>query len=152
MSAFKVAALWCQWTPQIKTRIVRDVLALQRLANVKKTQLIIACDPELHAQLTSIGVGVTSDLTGSDIWRVYALSQEQLDPVTLDRIPDDAEDIENVFLSGGSLPPDPAVHQKHPYDGVDLKEDWYTIPETMPLDQPAPLSKEPDNYSLNPFL
>jgi hypothetical protein len=148
---FKLAVLWCQWTPQIKTRIVRDVLSLQRLATVNQTQLVVACDAELHPQLEALRVGVSSDFNGSDMWRVYAVSQELLTDETMSRIPDDVTDVENIFLIGGR-PPLPTIKDQHPYDAMDLKKDWYSIPDTMPLDQPAPLNQEPDYYSINPFL
>jgi hypothetical protein len=148
-TAFKVSVLWNVWTPQVATRILRDCLAIQRLARVNRSRFIIASDQEMHPMLKAMGIAVTTNLLDPSMVRAY-LVKDELTAELQARLPN-CEDTEVITVT-----PMPTAGDEHseinidPYAGVKLFKDWVTIPETMPLTKSPP--KGPSDPMWSPFL
>lgn len=149
MQPFKVAAFWNSFNSQVATRVLRDSLAIQRLAKANRADFVIACDPELHHTLSAMGIPVTSDFVSPNMVRAYLMRDDLTDDLT-DRLPE-CEDTELITLT-----PMPALGDGHseqtvdPYAGVRLFKDWKAIPETLPLDKAPP--KGPSDPMWSPWL
>lgn len=146
---FKVSVFWNVFTPQIATRVIRDCLAIQRLARVNNTQFVIACDEGLHANLKAMGVDVTKDYVQPNMVRAYLINDDLTDDLQK-RLPE-CEDTEIITVT-----PLPAHNDDHinqdldPYAGVKLFKDWKAIPETLPLEKAPP--KGPSDPMWSPWL
>lgn len=148
MQMFKLSVFWTAWTPQVATRILRDVLDLQRLCRTNRVQLIVASDSLLAPKVRALGVEHLDSLVDADLARVYVAPGTSVEPELNDRLPSD--NLEYVNLEGITPPPSSLVIETDPYAGVDFYKDWHRIPETMPLDQkPPPQNGEP---LMSPFL
>jgi hypothetical protein len=130
VEVFKFAVLWSVWTPQVQSRVLRDVLALQRLAVSSNTQLLVACDQVL-------GVKTTDDFNDPGICKVYLLNDLEIPADLLPRLPRNIE-AEVVSLYGQAVAPNELVIEEDPYAGVKLYDGVTRINETMPLDKKAP--------------
>jgi len=148
---FKISILWSAWLPMIQTRILRDLLALQRLATVNRTHLIVGSDSDIHKMVESLGMTATLDITKPNMVNVYLAEGSA--------IPDDVarrllalEDVEpNVVSLSTDLPEvKDLIFEKDPYLGVRFYKDALPIPDTMPLDKPAPKGNSEPMWS--PFL
>lgn len=146
-NVFKISVFWSAWTPKIATRILRDLLALQRVARSQRATLLVACDPQLAPQATAMGVSVTDNFLAPDLSRVYVEDPNTMSDDLHQRL---LPDTEMVVLHGNADPLRPLVIEDDPYAGVKFYKDWHTIRETMPLNQkPPPSNGEP---LMSPFL
>lgn len=137
MADFKLSVLWNVWTPQIQSRVMRDVLALQSRASKSRTTLVVACDAILRSHITSLGVQATEDFTNPDMCRVYVVNGIDIPEDLYPRLPDNVEPMV-VSLTGEAIPQNQLTVEEDPYAGVEFFKDGIRIPETMPLDKPPP--------------
>lgn len=149
MSVYKMSVFWSAWTPQVATRIMRDVLAIQRLAKVHKAQFVVAADELLHPKLEAVGVFYTTDFANPSSVRVYLDQGSCIPDEIAARLPE-CDSLEVVSINGEALPAPTLTVEEDPYAGVKFYQDWKRINETMPLDRKAP----PPNSEplLSPFL
>lgn len=45
---FKMVLFWNAWTPQVQSRVLRDVMSIQRLAQGRRVDLVVFCDQILR--------------------------------------------------------------------------------------------------------
>lgn len=150
MSEFKLSVLWNVWNPQIQTRVLRDIMSLQRLASTSRVPLIVACDQTLRANIESLGVQTSDDFTNPDMCRVYVSSGDSIPPELYDRLPDNVEPVV-VSLSGNAESPGNLSVESDPYAGTKFFRDWTSIQETMPLDKPKKWVSDSDP-AYSPYL
>jgi hypothetical protein len=151
MDQYKLLVLFSALTPQVTSRIVRDLLAIQRLANVNKLELVVACDKELDSKVNALGLTPTRDHASAQSAFIY-VEGEDLPEELEDRIPDEEECAVDIkYLAPNQAPTPGLVIESDPYIGMDIPEDRQEIPETMPLDRPAPKGN-PGEPPLIPFL
>lgn len=150
---YKIDVYWNQYNQRIATRILKDCLAVQRLAKVNRTEFVIACDADIHPVLTAMGIPVTLDFVNPNIVRVYLVNSLMTDELN-DRLLE-CEDTELIDIASPVLPTaeeetinNPQVTD--PYAGVKLFVDWKAIPETMPLSKSPP--KGPADPMWSPWL
>jgi hypothetical protein len=149
MESFKMSVLWSAWTPQVQSRVVRDVLSLQRFARANRAELVVACDSLIRANITSMGVQVTDDFNDPKMCCVYLVNGTDIPPEVLVRLPPDIEP-QIISLFGDAVPPTNLVIEEDPYAGVKLYEGVTRINETMPLDKRPPKGDSEPIYS--PYL
>jgi hypothetical protein len=137
MSQFKISVLWAAWTPQVQSRVVRDVLAMQRLARQQRCALLVACDQLARANVEAVGAKAVDDFNTPDVCMVYLVNGKDMPPEIIDRLPPEVEPIV-VSLFGDAQPNGQLVIEKDPYAGVKLYEGVRRINETMPLDKRPP--------------
>lgn len=144
---YKLAILIESYAPKIITRIVRDVLTVQRLCKSKKSEFVVACDEILSKQLNSMGVVTTPDFLNSNDFRCYTLTtfSNTLKDRILDGVPCEFITVEPVKDPKG------LIVEKDPYAGVKFPTLVKRIPNTMDLDKPAPSSKTGEPV-WNPFI
>lgn len=150
METFKLSVLWNIWNPQIQTRVLRDIMALQNLASKSRVAMMVACDQNIRANVEALGVKATDDFTNPDMCRVYVGEGTSIPPELFSRLPDNV-DPEVVSLTGDAVVPNGPVVDEAPYAGRHFFKDWKGIPETMPLDKPKPWIKDTDP-AYSPYL
>lgn len=141
-NVYKLDVFWTAWSQQVVTRIIRDVLALQRLTKVNRVTLVVAADEQLHSKLVAIGVQPVTNFLEPDMVRVYLADGDTITDEIADRIPEDVQ-YEVVTLHGTEKMPQLEV-DPDPYAGIEFYKDWRPITETMPLDSPAPPPHNPE--------
>lgn len=146
---YKVAVFWSAWAPQIATRILRDLMTLQRLTRVNRLTLLVSCDPQLVPHLSSLGAQHVDNFLNANLTRVYVERGYDVPPDLYERIPQGA-DLEVISIKGNTEEMPGLVVDSDPYAGVKFYKDWHFIPETLPLSQKAP----PKNGEplMSPFL
>lgn len=146
---YKVDVFWSAWTPQIATRVMRDMMALQRVTRTNRVQLIVACDPLLVPKMAAIGVQTVDNFLNPNLVRIYVPKGYDAPDDVWARVPEDS-DVEVISLLGEEIAPPGISVDKDPYAGVKFYQSWRPIPPTMPLDQaPPPKVGEP---MFSPFL
>lgn len=148
--AFKMICLWSAWSPQVQSRVIRDVLSMQRLARLNQAELVVACDELARKNVSACGVQTTEDFTSPDVCMVYLLNGSEIPSEVQDRMPLDIEPLV-VSLHGDSVPNGNLVVDEDPYAGVEFFQNTRRINETMPLDKRPPHVQHPD-YVYSPYL
>lgn len=147
---FKIDVFWNQYNQQVATRVLRDCLAIQRLAKVNRANFIVACDQDVHPTLEAMGIPVTSDFVNPNMVRAYLVNSDMTEELDA-RLPE-CEDLELINLNplpmNNTSDNPPGVSD--PYAGVKLFVDWKAIPETMPLTKQPP--KGPADPMWSPWL
>jgi hypothetical protein len=155
MDVYKLGLVSDTWTDQVKTRAVREVLTVARLARLEGLQLIVGANVDLKALLGGIfDITIAEDMMGCDTYRVYidyenrvASDSDVADPLAvLDRLPEDA-DYELVELNKGKPLPG-LVIDKDPYGGcLPENKDIQIIQPIIDLNRPPPPAvRNPEDY------
>jgi hypothetical protein len=148
-AVYKLAILVEALQDKIVTRVVRDLLTVQRLCNSKKISFVVACDEILSKQIRSMGIDTTQDFLNSNDFRCYSLGtfSNELKDRLLDGVACEFITIDNP----ASLIQRNLKVEKDPYAGVKLDESWVSIPPTMDLDRKSPSTKTGEP-AWNPFV
>ena len=152
MEFYKIGMVSDTWTNVVKTRVLRDMLTIDRLARRRGIHLVLAANIDLKPVFAGvIDVTITEDLLDCDTFRVYidfdnhvVTQTDSVDHLSvLDRLPEDA-DYEVIEINRGKLLPQ-LIIEKDPYAGM-LPEnrDVEIIQPTVDLNKPPP--KVPDTY------
>jgi hypothetical protein len=150
---YKVSVFWSSWSPQIQTRILRDVLVLQRLAVKHRCTLIIACDQLLRANVQALGVVASDDFGAPDMCRVYVVDSADIPTEVYERLPANGVEPVVVSINGpGGAGAGPLSVEEDPYAGVKFYKGVQRIQETMPLNKPAPPHTKGDELPFSPYL
>ena len=151
---YKLTILWDQWTPQVKARAILDVLAVQRLALVNRIPLVVATDPELRPALRGVGVISTDNFLRPHLTRVYLMGVDDLPNSLGERLRDTQSDVDFVNINTQRVEirseDDDIVYSADPYTGFVLPTFTKMIPETLPINRPAP--KGVDTVMWSPYL
>lgn len=151
MDTYKLLVLWAELTPMVTSRIVRDLLSLQRLAQANRCVLEVGCDEELDDKVKALGLTPVRGMTTPDSAFVYCVG-DSLPPELEGKLPENEGcQLDIKFLTPNQLPAPGLVVEPDPYAGVWIPEERQSIPETMPIDRPAPRGK-PGEPPLIPFL
>lgn len=157
LPVYKMGFVSNSWTPMAQTRMVRDVLLVQRLAVANRVSLLIASNVKDFNFLDGItDVKTTGDLMNCKSYRLYvdhSVDTEQAEFVALgarDLIPDPDAECEVIEINNKAHPKS-LIHEKDPYAGVPLQDGYQHIPDTLPIDKPAPHGKN-DEPTWSPFL
>lgn len=137
---YKLSILWDHWSPQVKAKAIFDVLAIQRLSVVNRVPFVVATDAELIPALRGIGVLSTDNFLRPHLTRVYLMNTEDIPSSLADRISDlDTElDFVNINMQRVEVPTGESEYTTDPYAGIIMPKFSQTIPETLPIDRPAP--------------
>lgn len=148
-TSYKIGILWSAWTPKVATRILRDLLALERVARVNHTTLVVGCDEQLKPHLSSLDCVWSDNLLNTNLVRAYVETGESVPDDVLSRVPEGA-DLEVVSLNHNTESMPGLVVDIDPYANIKFYKDWHPIRESMPLTQKAP----PKNGEplMSPFL
>ena len=156
---YKLCILWDTWTPQVKSRAISDVISIQRLTIVNRVAFVIATDPELVPALRAIGVTTTDNFVRPHLTRVYLTGdgvEEELLPLSLsdrlDALSTESE-IDYVNINIQHIKPQEDIdntYRADAYTGFVLPTFSKRIPETMPIDRPAPKGAQTVMWS--PYL
>jgi hypothetical protein len=132
---FKMVLFWNTWTPQVQSRVLRDVMSIQRLANGRRVQLVVFCDDMLRANVESLGIKTTDDATNPSMVCVYVMNGMDIPEEIMERLPEGCDPV--VYSLFGDTPPPSQLQMpdKDPYAGVKFYDDSVPINETMPLDK-----------------
>lgn len=132
---FKMVLFWNTWTPQVQSRVLRDIMSIQRLANGRRVDLVVCCDQMLRANVESLGIKTTDDATNPSMVCVYVMNGMDIPDDIVERLPEGVEP--KVYsLFGDAKPPSTLqMPDKDPYAGVKFYNDAVPINETMPLEK-----------------
>jgi len=138
MGIFKMVVFWSAWTPQVQSRVLRDVMSIQRLCSSRRVDLLVCCDANLRANVESLGVKTTDDATNPQMVCVYVMNGLDIPDDIVDRLPEGAEP--KVYSLYGDAKPQSTLQlpAEDPYSGVKFYNDSVPINETMPLDKAPP--------------
>lgn len=146
---FKISIFWSAWLPMMQNRILRDLLSLQRLSTVNRTPVVVGSDTDISSMVTSLGFTHTLDVANPDIVYVY-LAEGSIVPDDISvRLPEGVEPTVVSLKTDLAEMPD-LIFERDPYLGVRFYKDALPIPNTMPLDKPAPKGNGEPMWS--PFL
>lgn len=147
MEIYKLGLVSDTWTSQVRNRILREMLTIDRLARRQGLQLILASNHDITQLFAGVvEVTIAEDLVGCDTFRVYIDYDNKItsvsdtaDPLAvLDRLPEDA-DYELIELNKGKRLPG-LVIEKDPYAGaLPPDKDVQIIQPTIDLDMPPPV-------------
>jgi hypothetical protein len=135
LGTFKMVLFWSAWTAQVQSRVLRDIMSIQRLAQSRKVDLLVFCDPVLRGQVESLGVQTTDDATNPSMVNVYVMNGLDIPEDIVNRLPEGCEPkVYNLFGDG---PPERTLQMpdEDPYAGVKFYSDAVPINETMPLEK-----------------
>lgn len=152
---YKLGLVSDTWTAMVRTRVVREMLTISRLARLRGFQLLLAANVDIKPMFAGVlDVTVAEDLVGCDTYRVYidyenriASDSDVADPMNvLDRLPEDA-DYELVELNKGRPLPG-LVIDKDPYGGcLPVNHDIQIIQPIIDLTRPPPPHvRNPEDY------
>jgi hypothetical protein len=132
---FKMVVFWSAWTPQVQSRVLRDIMSLQRLASGRRVDLVVFCDQILRGNVESLGIKTTDDATDPSMVCVYVMNGMDIPQDIFDRLPEGVQP--KVYsLFGDAVPPSNLqLPDEDPYAGVKFYNDAVPINETMPLDK-----------------
>lgn len=134
---FKMVCFWNTWTPQVQSRVLRDIMSIQRLAQGRRVDLVVFCDQQLRANVESLGIKTTDDATNPQMVCVYVMNGLDIPEEIVERLPEGCEP--KVYSLYGEAKPQSELQVpkpgEDPYAGVKFYNDAVPINETMPLDQ-----------------
>lgn len=135
LGTFKMDLFWSAWTPQVQSRVLRDVMSIQRLASARRTDLVVFCDPVLRANIQSLGIQTTEDPLNPSMVCVYVMNGMDIPDDIMDRLPEGCEP--KVYSLFGDAAPQRTLQapEKDPYAGLKFYDDSVRINETMPLEK-----------------
>lgn len=146
---YKLAILTESLLDKVVTRVVRDLLVVQRLCAGRKTQFLVACDEILAKQVSSMGIATTQDFLNANDFRCYSTGTFSAE--LKDRLADGVPCEFIVVEPASSLINKNLKVEKDPYAGVKLDENWTSIPPTMDLNRKSPSTKTGEP-AWNPFV
>lgn len=137
---FKMVAFWNVWTAQVQSRILRDVMSIQRLSASRRVPLVVCCDPQLRASVAALGVQTTDDATEPNMVSVYVVNGMDIPPEIIDRLPEGCEPKVYSLFGDAQTPSQLQMPGEDPYAGVKFYDDSHRINETMPLEKGPPIN------------
>ncbi len=140
LGAFKMVVFWTAWTPQVQSRVLRDIMSIQRLAQSRKVTLVVYCDELLRANVASLGIQVTDDVTNANMVNVYVMNGMDIPQDIMDRVPEGCD--LKVYSLFGDAKRERTLQApgEDPYSGVEFYSDAIPINETMPLEKGPPIN------------
>jgi hypothetical protein len=132
---FKMVLFWNAWTAQVQSRVLRDIMSIQRLCNSRRVDLVVCCDATLRANVEALGVKTTDDATNPSMVCVYVMNGQDIPEDIIERLPEGVEP--KVYSLFGDAKPQRTLQMpdKDPYAGVKFYDDSHRINETMPLER-----------------
>ena len=149
---YKLNVLWDHFGPQVKARIVSDVLSIKKIADTTRTPFVVATDADMASVLSNLGVTVTDNFLGPHLTRVYLTDGDTVPFSLSERLKDIRTEIDYFSVNVQRLSPkDPnAGGGADPYTGIVYPKLWHRIPETLPIDRAPPRGTSEPMWS--PYL
>lgn len=135
LGAFKLVLFWSAWTAQVQSRVLRDVMSIQRLAQSRRVDLVVYCDQVLRANIAALGVDVTDDVTNPSMVNVYVMNGQDIPDDIMERLPEGCEPKVYSLFGDAQVERTLQAPEKDPYAGVKFYSDAVPINETMPLEK-----------------
>ncbi len=150
---YKLNVLWDHFGPQVKSRIVSDVLSIKKIADTNRIPFVVATDADMASVLSNLGVTVTDNFLGPHLTRVYLTDGDSVPFSLSERLKDIRTEIDYFSVNVQRLSPkDPnaGADSADPYTGIVYPKLWHRIPETLPIDRAPPRGTSEPMWS--PYL